>query len=157
MKSYLTVRHSQRERHRPRRGKSRMSQRASESVRWLDNRDVPERPVTRGPNDDPSISDDELIRRRTERFEAYTSQKNVFAARRDAPYTCPCCGDPTLAERGGYEMCSKCGWEDDGQDNHDSDVVRGGPNGSLSLEQARISYVRRGGVTQPHLPPSEAT
>ncbi|MFF5077360.1 hypothetical protein ACFY36_09920 [Actinoplanes sp. NPDC000266] len=30
--------------------------------------DVPERPVTPGPHDDPSISDDELIRRRTEWF-----------------------------------------------------------------------------------------
>lgn len=118
---------------------------------------MPERPVTRGPNDDSSIFGEELIRRRTECFEACTSEKNVSAPRRDAPYTCPCCGHPTLAERGGYEMCSECGWEDDGQDNHDSDVVRGGPNGSISLDQARISYERRGGVTQPHLPPAKAT
>jgi hypothetical protein len=119
-------------------------------------RDMSERPVTRGPNDDASISDDELIRRRTEWFAAYTSRKNVVALQRDVPYTCPCCGHATLAERGGYEICDECGWEDDGQDNHDSHVVRGGPNGSESLVQARNSYVRRGGVRQPHLPPSEA-
>jgi len=33
-------------------------------------------------------------------------------------------------------------WEDDGQDDHDADEVRGGPNGSLSLTQARANYVR---------------
>ena len=34
----------------------------------------------------------------------------------------------------------ECGWEDDGQDDHDADVVRGGPNGRLSLTQARLDY-----------------
>ncbi|MFG1992391.1 CPCC family cysteine-rich protein [Actinoplanes sp. NPDC048988] len=119
-------------------------------------RGMSERPVTRGPNDDPSLSDDDLISRRTEWFAAYTSQKNVFGPRRGAPYTCPCCGHATLAERGVYEICGECGWEDDGQDNHDSHVVRGGPNGSESLDQGRNRYVRGGGVMHPHLPPSEA-
>jgi Cysteine-rich CPCC len=112
-------------------------------------------PVIRGPHDDPSIPDDELIRRRLEWFTAYTSQRNVFAPARDAPYTCPCCGHATLSERGGYEICSGCWWEDDGQDNHDSAVIRGGPNGRLSLDDARAEYIRKGGVPQPHLPPSE--
>ena len=112
--------------------------------------------VTRGPRDDPSTSDDELIRRRTEWFLAYTSLKNVIAPRQDAPYTCPCCGHATLAERGSYEICDECGWEDDGQDNHDSHVVRGGPNGPESLDQARASYERGGGVMRSHRPPSEA-
>ncbi len=56
------------------------------------------------------------------------------------PLRCPCCFDPTLAMRGGFEICPKCGWEDDGQDDHDADVIRGGPNGDLSLTQARTSY-----------------
>ncbi len=30
-------------------------------------------------------------------------------------------------------------WEDDGQDGHDADVVRGGPNGRLSLIVARAA------------------
>jgi hypothetical protein len=33
-----------------------------------------------------------------------------------------------------------CFWEDDGQDSHDADEVRGGPNGSLSLTQARQNF-----------------
>jgi hypothetical protein len=33
-----------------------------------------------------------------------------------------------------------CFWEDDGQDDHDADEVRGGPNGTLSLTQARTNF-----------------
>ncbi len=112
-------------------------------------------PVLRGPHDDPSIPDDELVRRRVEWFKAYASLKNVLAPARGTPYTCPCCGHATLAERGGYEICGECGWEDDGQDNHDSAVVRGGPNGRQSLDEARAEYIGDGGAPQPHLPPSE--
>ncbi|MBV9241580.1 MAG: hypothetical protein JO314_06190 [Acidobacteria bacterium] len=53
------------------------------------------------------------------------------------PYACPCCGEHTLYERGGDEICRICKWEDDGQDDHDADNVRGGPNESLSLTEAR--------------------
>ena len=60
------------------------------------------------------------------------------------PYRCPCCGCKTLGERGGYEICPVCFWEDDGQDDHDADVVHGGPNGRLSLTQARANYRRLG-------------
>lgn len=35
---------------------------------------------------------------------------------------------------------------------HDAHVVRGGPNGRLSLEDARADYVRQGGTPLPHLP-----
>jgi hypothetical protein len=55
-------------------------------------------------------------------------------------YRCPCCGCRTLAERGGYEICPVCFWEDDGQDDHDADEVRGGPNSDLSLTRARQNY-----------------
>src|SRR5436853_3831606 len=57
-----------------------------------------------------------------------------------AAYRCPCCQCRTLHERGGYEICPICFWEDDGQDDHDADEVRGGPNGSLSLTRARQNY-----------------
>ena len=97
----------------------------------------------------------EIIRRRTEWFMAYTSSKNVFAPPEDAPYTWPCCGHGTLSERGAYDICDECGWEDDGQDNHDSHVIRGGPNGPVSLDEARAGYVRRGGTLEPHRPPAE--
>ncbi len=58
----------------------------------------------------------------------------------DGPVACPCCGFLTLGERGGFEICPVCFWEDDGQDDADAALVRGGPNGSLSLEQARTNY-----------------
>lgn len=38
-------------------------------------------------------------------------------------------------------MCPVCWWEDDGQDDHDADEVRGGPNGSLSLTEARMNFL----------------
>jgi hypothetical protein len=52
--------------------------------------------------------------------------------------TCPCCRHRTLEERAGFEICVECGWEDDGQDDADADIVRGGPNGQLSLSMARL-------------------
>ncbi len=104
--------------------------------------------------EDPLLSDDELIAKRMRWFDLYMSQRNVSAPSRDSKYTCPCCGHHTLEERAAYEICSECGWEDDGQDDHDSGVVRGGPNGNLSLEAARAAYVARGNVPEPHIPPS---
>jgi hypothetical protein len=55
-------------------------------------------------------------------------------------YPCPCCAQRTLPERGAYSICGVCGWEDDGQDDHDADEVRGGPNGTMSLTQARQAF-----------------
>ena len=55
-------------------------------------------------------------------------------------YTCPCCGYPTLTERGGYDICCLCNWEDDGQDNPLADEVWGGPNGRYSLAEARANF-----------------
>ena len=74
------------------------------------------RPIRRGSHDDPRLTDDELVRRREVWFEMYTAQLNVFAPPRARLYTCPCCGHPTLTERGAYDICVECGWEDDGQD-----------------------------------------
>lgn len=53
---------------------------------------------------------------------------------------CPCCGFLTLEERGGYEICEVCNWEDDGQDDSNANVVFGGPNGALSLAEARRNF-----------------
>ena len=68
-----------------------------------------------------------------------------YAARLDArprnlPLRCPCCGCKTLGERTAFEICGVCFWEDDGQDDTDAEENRGGPNGSLSLKQARANY-----------------
>lgn len=109
--------------------------------------------VVRGPRDDPGLTEGQLVRSRVAWFEFYSSQPSVFAGPGAAPYTCPCCGHATLAGRGSYEICGECGWEDDGQDDYDSAVVRGGPNGPLSLDAARAQYEARGRVRGIHRPP----
>lgn len=61
---------------------------------------------------------------------------------------CPCCRYETLTEHAAFEMCPVCWWEDDGQGNHDADVVRGGPNGTLSLTEARRNFEAFGASDQ---------
>jgi hypothetical protein len=68
-----------------------------------------------------------------------------------AIYPCPCCGFKTLPERGGYEICPVCFWEDDGQDDHDADIVRGGPNKNLSLSEARKNFIAYGASDERYL------
>ena len=70
--------------------------------------------------------------------------QSTIADRKDGPHRCPCCHCLTLAERGGFEICPVCFWQDDGQDDPDADVVRGGPNNVLSLTVARANYERIG-------------
>jgi hypothetical protein len=77
-------------------------------------------------------------------FERYVEALENSVQRSDGPYTCPCCGYLTLGERGGFEICAVCFWEDDGQDDHDADQVRGGPNAALSLTAARANFARFG-------------
>ncbi len=80
-------------------------------------------------------------------FETYVESLDtvsVTAGPEDGPHPCPCCHYRTLAERGGFETCPVCFWEDDGQDEADAEVVRGGPNGSLSLRAARENFDRIG-------------
>jgi cysteine-rich CPCC protein len=55
---------------------------------------------------------------------------------------CPCCGYPTLSEAAAYDICELCNWEDDGQGDQDADVVKGGPNGTYSLTEARDNFRR---------------
>ena len=57
---------------------------------------------------------------------------------------CLCCGSRTLTAPGVFELCPVCWWLDDGQDEVDADVVRGGPNGSLSLTAARANFLAYG-------------
>jgi Cysteine-rich CPCC len=45
---------------------------------------------------------------------------------------------------GAFELCPVCWWQDDGQDESDADVVRGGPNGALSLTVARANFLAFG-------------
>ncbi len=53
-------------------------------------------------------------------------------------HACPCCGSHTISERGAYEICSVCNWEDDPAQTKDPDL-RGGANGP-SLNEARAAW-----------------
>lgn len=90
---------------------------------------------------EPSPGD---LERRRRRFEQYVGQLESHSVRypegEAGPFRCPCCGCRTLDARGDFDICPVCFWENDGQDDHDADVVRGGPNGSLSLAEARANY-----------------
>ncbi|MDQ3058806.1 MAG: hypothetical protein M3R45_04695 [Pseudomonadota bacterium] len=70
----------------------------------------------------------------------------------DLALRCPCCGFKTLGERGCYEICAVCFWEDDGQDDDDADEVKGGPNGSISLSMGRSNYLEFGASQRKDLP-----
>src|SRR5438477_7521638 len=88
--------------------------------------------------------DDELKRRHQwfERYIAATDQGVHKPVTPGVRYACPCCGYPTLSERGGYDICKLCDWEDDGQDDPHAEEVWGGPNGRYSLAQARANFRR---------------
>lgn len=57
-------------------------------------------------------------------------------------HPCPCCGNLTIEEPGGYDICSVCWWEDDELDRDQPDEVSG-PNG-LALNRARENYAQFG-------------
>ena len=78
---------------------------------------------------------------------------NVTEALQPAPaFRCPCCRYKTLRGRAQDEICKVCFWEDDGQDDHDANEVRGGPNGTLSLSKARDNFASFGAVEKRFLP-----
>ncbi len=68
----------------------------------------------------------------------------------DGAVPCPCCRSPEFAEPASFEICSVCGWQDDGQDDREADLVWGGPNGALSLTQARKNYLEFGSYSEKH-------
>lgn len=89
----------------------------------------------------------EELKNRKEWFDSYVEALEVRSTRadpEDGPYRCPCCGHKTLDARGDFDICPVCFWEDDGQDDHDADTIRGGPNGALSLTQARQNFAEFG-------------
>lgn len=84
----------------------------------------------------------EELARRKSWFDEYSTRLDSKPA--ELPLRCPCCYCRTLGERAVFEICPVCFWEDDGQDDYDADIVRGGPNGKLSLTQARSNYEESG-------------
>lgn len=82
---------------------------------------------------------------RREHYNTYLQANDI------ARHTCPGCGFPSLAARGGFDICDICNWEDDGQDDQASSILAGlqvdgilmaGPNGRLSLKDNRINIGR---------------
>jgi hypothetical protein len=69
-----------------------------------------------------------------------SDEQKVKLSQKETRFTCPCCGYPTLGERGAYEICELCWWEDDGQDDSDAGEIRGGPNHKYSLTEARHNF-----------------
>lgn len=57
---------------------------------------------------------------------------------------CPCCGRDTLDDRGQFDICVVCWWEDAGQDNESADEAFGGPNENISLSRARANFLIHG-------------
>jgi hypothetical protein len=58
--------------------------------------------------------------------------------------SCPCCRYRSLRERGAYEICRVCFWEDDGS----NDLDRfSGPN-HMTLREARANFDRLGAVNE---------
>ncbi len=80
----------------------------------------------------------EEVARRLAWFNEYTARLDQQPP--DPPLRCPCCGCKTICERSAYEICPVCFWEDDGQDDPNADEIWGGPNGALSLTDARANY-----------------
>jgi Cysteine-rich CPCC len=76
-------------------------------------------------------------------FKEYFESTNAMVRRsrpKDFWFTCPVCGYPTHLERGGFDICQLCKWEDDGQDDDAADEVKGGPNADFSLREARENF-----------------
>ena len=56
-------------------------------------------------------------------------------------YPCPCCRKKTLWKRGEYDICSCCGWEDDGFEEDD----KYSSLDHMTLGQGRRNYLLSGG------------
>ncbi len=62
-------------------------------------------------------------------------------------HSCPACGFPTLEERGTFDICVVCWWEDDNPDMTLLTEVTwgvGGPNGRYSINEARRNFRSHG-------------
>lgn len=59
-------------------------------------------------------------------------------------HVCPCCGYMTLADRGEYEVCPACFWEDDGTDDPNQYSL---PN-RLKLAEGQANFRRIGACSQ---------
>jgi hypothetical protein len=109
--------------------------------------------VVRGPRDDPSLTDEELIAQRTRWFEMYIGQMNVLASVSDGPYSCPCCADTSrwASAEGTRSAVIAGGRRRPRRPRRPRSAVA--RNGRQSLDEARAAHVKNGGTPLPHRPP----
>ncbi len=67
--------------------------------------------------------------------------RDFSAARLYLPTLCPCCGRYLFEEKGKYEICPVCGWEDDPIQRREPDY-KGGANAE-GLRRSREIYLER--------------
>lgn len=60
---------------------------------------------------------------------------------------CLVCGHKTIMHRGSFEICPVCFWEEEGAVDQPN-APKGGPNGNLSLNQARANYEKFGAIEE---------
>ncbi len=88
----------------------------------------------------------QILLRRRDALGRYLAYAVVRYAIREMKVTdtvaCSCCGYLTISNEA-FDVCVLCWWCDDGQDDHNADVVRHGPNGRRSLTAARASFRQR--------------
>lgn len=91
--------------------------------------------------DTMTLSPDQQILNDFKKRRAFFADKLIDEKMPRRFFTCPSCGFPTLNEKGGYEICTICDWEDDGQDDPNADKSLGGPN-KISLTESRLQIGR---------------
>ena len=58
-------------------------------------------------------------------------------------FECPVCGHRTLSTRGMFYICVECGWEDEGLDADEEDIMSCGANGDWTIRQYRERYLQK--------------
>ena len=64
-------------------------------------------------------------------------------------FNCPCCDYPTLGERGGFEICRVCRWDDEFVDYTPPEEIIGGANGDYSMKEALENFAEYGQMYRP--------
>lgn len=73
-----------------------------------------------------------------------TNKKVIVEGEPEKLFTCPCCQYETLKERGQYDVCPVCSWEDDGN----NDPSRYSGVNHMTLEEGRANFDKYGAITK---------
>lgn len=84
-----------------------------------------------------TIGDEEVLKEFFERRKTFDQE---IKKNNSTLSTCPSCGFPTIEEKGDFEICPICNWEDDTQDDPFENEIWGGVNRSLSLTESRLKF-----------------